>query len=358
MNLNEKILTIGKAVRKRYYIVLLAAAISIQLFAGTGSPVRNYHYYTPENGVSAAVTAIGGINLTNASLTNTSYYNPALLAFRKKTTISTTVRTYYEDEMPLDSYGLPTPESSAWNSNFPACISVEAEDVAFNYINFAKLNFEAGNKGNNLNFANYYLNGYRFSYASKSETEDLALGFNATFLSSRVVHFKETTADDPYDTVFIDDRGFGYSIDLGGVYKTETFAVGFFIPNMLSKIYWKDDENVSMQSRLHTGVQYGTENSYVVTGYSGRFGFKSDHAYHFGFQQNIRMGTITGEYYTVPLRIGAYADENLRKLNQLNYSFGSGITYRYFDLDFSFSTADNSWNEYLFMATISVSMEQ
>lgn len=319
-------------------------------------PFDNYDYYLPANGLSPQVAATGGINLTNPNFTNTSYYNPSLLAFRKPSTVSISYRLYNEKNTELDEDQLPVGTSLSWHREALSYVGIEAQNFAFNYYSLAMLHHDKGEQYQNRNYLNYYLNGYRVAYGS--ESGQLAFGVNFTLLSGRSIYYSELETEDNTAVKFIDDRAFGYGFDFGAVVKSNTLAYGFFIPNLLSSIYWRDHDRQSMRRRFITGAQYGTDDSFIVTGLSRKFDFKSPNTYHIGIQQNINVGRIRGEYHEIPIRIGAYSEEPLWKLEHLNYGFGTGIKYGYFTLDISVNTVDNNWNDYYILSSISISVDQ
>ncbi len=330
-------------------IIMVSTALTFAL------PIRNYDYYLTENGLSPQVAATGGINLTNPSFTNTSFYNPSLLAFREPSTVSISYRIYHEDETKLNDYDLPEETSLLWHRSAISYIGVEAQNFSFNYYSLSQLNFDEGEQNNDRNYINYYLDGYRISYGS--ESGQLAFGLNFSFLTGRAVYYRELGVENK-PTEFIDDKAYGYGVDFGAVIKSNTLAYGLFIPNMLSRIHWSESSRQSMQRRFITGVQYGTDESFIVTGLSRKFDFKSSSTFHVGIQQNIDIGTIRGEYNTVPIRIGAYSEKPLWQLEYLRYGFGSGIRYGYFMLDLSINTTHKDWKNYYILGSISVSIDQ
>lgn len=318
-------------------------------------PITNYHYYRTANGLSPAVSATGGINLTNARFPNTSYYNPAVLAFRRTSTLSTSLRFYNEKETLLNELGIPENESFQWHSESMAYIGIEAENVAFNYFSMANIEHEYTDHDDFQNYLDYYLDCYRVSYGSKSGM--LAFGLNISYLTGRTVYLRETKENNitKVDN-FVDEKARGYSLDFGAVVKSNNFSYGLYIPNLMSKLYWSESDNVSLQRRFAAGVQVGNDRSFISSGISRRFRFRSANTYHFGFQQFVQMGTIRGQSYIMPVRLGAYSSESFWKFKDLNYGFGTGIQSGYFHFDISLNTSDFEWDNYYIMTSISMTM--
>jgi len=341
-------------------IIYTALLIIVYLYISTGLaadklPITNYHYYRVSNGLSAAVSATGGINLTNASFSNTSFYNPALLAFRDKSTISTTFRIYKDNSSILNQQGLPVNESFQWHKDSISSLGLESEEVAFNYFSMANINFEHQSENGFQNYLDYYLDCYRVSYASKSGS--LAFGFNTSFLMGRAVYLRQQIIEDEKIVeAFIDDKAKGYSVDFGAVIKSDNVSYGLYIPNLISKIYWRDSKNNSLCRRLKAGIQVGSDDSFISSSISRKFRFRADNTYHIGLQQSIHVGAIRGGYYKIPIRIGAYSTESLWNYKELNYGIGTAFQQGYFTIDVSVNTVDSHWEDYHITLSISVGM--
>ena len=320
-------------------------------------PVTYYDYWSPLNGYSPEVSATGGLNLTRPHSTHTAFYNPALLAFRDRTTISASMRYNGEDESHFDSRGIPGEGSSSWQRENFSYLGIDSENIGFSYVALASLQMDKRTVSDETEYANYldyYLDAYRFSFAEK--TGLLSFGLNLSLINGRVVYLRERLEGDLQLTEqFVDSRGWGYNLDFGAAVKNGNVSYGLTIPNLLSKVFWEDHENYSFQRRLHAGIQYGEGVNYIVSGLSRKFDFSSNNTYHLGMQQMISFGMIRGQYQYLPLRVGVFA-EKFNNLKRLGYSLGTGYSFSYFQLDLAYVMHDQQEKRYSALFSLSVGL--
>ncbi len=334
-------------------IILCTGILPAQEF-----PLNNFDYFRVTNGVSPSVTAIGGINLANASYSHSSYYNPALLAFREQSAFSLSVRQYLTKNEDIDGFGLPAKNSLEWNSDYIGYLGFEAPNIAASYLSMSAFTTDkkADIGGTDKRFySSYFLDAYRLSLADNNN--NLAFGVNLSFLNGRFVYLREREDDtgDMINENFVDSRVYGYSLDFGAVVRWEKFSYGLMIPNTVSRMFWNDYPNKSLERRLQMGVQYGDDTSFVTSGFSRRFVWSAKNVYHSGFQHIVGLGMFKGHIFEMPLRVGAYG-HRLRKFKDLSYSIGTGIQYGYFTFDTSFSVTDKNWDKYIITSSISVGL--
>jgi len=348
-----------KRARCLLLLVLFVLFLTANIFASS-FPISYYDYLNFSNNFSAEVAGSGGLNLTRPHSTDTSYYNPALLAFRETTTISMTYRYLFEKERVYDNLHIPERGSTDWDKDDFCYLGIDSENVGFSYLSFASLQLDRIVENNGVterHYIDYYLNGYRVSFADRSGL--LAFGLNLTLLSGRVVYFRDsilekgerrgTTGD------FIDSRGWGYNLDFGAAVKNGSMSYGLTIPNILGKVYWRDNPDYSLQRRFNLGIQYGTDRDFITFGLSRKFNFSSNSTYHLGLQQLISFGLLRGEYQFMPLRLGLFS-EKFTRIKDLGYSIGTGYTYKILQIDVSYMMLDQEKNRHTILMTLSVGL--
>ncbi len=327
------------------------------LLAANGIPLSFYDYHRPLNGFSPEVTATGGLNVTNPQSSHTAFYNPALLAFRDKTVIAVTARYFSEQKTGYDEKELPEANSIEWYRSDFSYFGFDGEGVGFSYAALADLSLErmvSGEETTERHYADYYLDAYRISFAERSGM--LGIGFNLSLLTGRVVYYRESIQDDlHFAGQFTDKRGWGYNMDFGAVVKSGGLSYGLTVPNLLSKLYWQGERNETLQRRIHTGIQWGNENNYVVSGYSRKFSLSSKSTYHLGMQQIMDFGMIRGQRHYLPLRVGINT-ESFRKLKEIGYSIGSGYRFSVFQIDAAFMTDHGDRERFTVQVSLSVGL--
>ena len=320
-------------------------------------PVVFYDYWQVVNGYSPQVAGTGGLNLTEPHTTHTAFYNPALLAFRERTVISGSIRYFKEDETLYAADQLPDRESSKWYRKNFSYLGIDSENVGFSYFSLANLHLEReypAGESTERYYLDYYLDAYRLSFAEKSGL--LAFGLNLSLLKGRVVYLRESMQEEDYLTEqFIDSPGWGYNLDFGAVVKSDRMSYGLTIPNLLGKIYWKDNPDYTLQRRLHLAAQWGAGENYITGGLTRKFDFKSDNTYHLGFQQAISFGVFRGEYQFLPLRVGLFF-EQFKNWQDVGYSIGSGYQYSIFQIDISYMMLNQEKKNHSLVAAISVGL--
>lgn len=320
-------------------------------------PIDFYDYFTVANAFSAEVAGTGGLNVTNPHSSHTSFYNPGLLAFRQTTTLSATLRHFSEGETDYGADQLPESNSNRWFKNGFSYFGMDTENLGFSYFALTKLQMDREIRTEEVierYYVDYYLDAYRFSFADRSGL--VAFGFNMTLLAGRAVYLQETIVDQiGVSELFVDSRAWGYNLDFGAVLKSGNLAYGVMVPNLLSRVYWQDNPNYSLQRRLHAGMQFGDDYNYILTGISRKFDLSSDSVYHIGLQQILSFGVIRGDYHYLPLRVGIHAEE-FRRLRDIGYSAGTGYRYSIFQIDISYMMSERENNGYGVLMAISVGL--
>ena len=328
-------------------IVFMATGVNLR---GDPFPVDFYDYQQVINGYSPQVSAVGGINVTEAGTTHTAFYNPALLAFRDRTTISATMRYLSEEETAYSGNQIPVNESVEWYRNGFSYLGVDSENIGFAFFSVADLEIDreiTTGEGTDRYYLDYYLDAYRFSFAEKSGL--LAFGFNLTFLTGRTVFLKEQIREEfTISEQFVDSKGWGYSLDFGAAVKSGSISYGLTIPNLMGKVHWQGQRNYSLQRRLQAGVQWGEGDSYVMSGISRKFALSSETTYHIGLERAINFGVAGGEYQFMPFRVGIFT-EKFDKFKNIGYGIGTGYQYSIFQIDLSYLMADQERKSYSVM---------
>ena len=345
---------------RQKFIATILLTLAISTFVATNvfaNPIFNYDYHNTENGHSPAALATGGLNITNPNGTHTAYGNPALLAFRDNTNIATTFRLYHDTNSIYNSQGMPPKNSFEWKKEHFTYLGVDAKRIGVSYSNLAdlKVDRQEVNEDRITNYyADYYLDAYRISVADN--TGGLSFGLSVSLLKGRMVYLSESSDNEfaPFEReVFIDSKGLGYSIDFGAAVHYGALNYGLMIPNVLSRVYWQDEPNKSLDRKVQLAAQWGNEKNYIVSGISRKFDFKSPTIYHMGFQQNFYYGAIKGIEYYMPLRLGLYG-KSFKNISDNVFSIGSGFTYSYFQFDSTYSITDIKNNHYMILSALSV----
>ncbi|MFA5498536.1 MAG: hypothetical protein WCX83_03165 [Candidatus Cloacimonas sp.] len=346
----------------RYQIIGLILLLLLIIPCGThlfANPIYNYDYHNVENEHSPAVIATGGLNVTNPFGTHTANGNPALLVYRKTATIASSFRLFHSNNNTYDNLGMPPKKSLEWKGEYLTYLGFDTEKIGFNYHNLVNLNMDHHQISDSLDkhyYSNYYLNAYKLSIADSNQ--QFAMGLSISFLSGRMVYLSEqnTNTESPYQRdLFIDSRGLGYAVDLGAATSYDTINFGMKIPNVMSKVYWKDQPNKKLDRKIQLGIQWGDEQNFVVSGLSRKFDFKSKNTYHLGIQQNIRYGVIGGIEYYVPLRVGING-KSLINIRDNTISVGTGYEISSFQIDVSYSLIDVRKNYYSLVTAISFTL--
>ncbi len=338
------------------FLTVFWLLLMISLQAGS-FPVAFYDYHQTVNGYSPEVSSVGGLNLTNPQSSHTAFYNPALLAYRTKTTMSSTFRFFSERTTEYDHRQMPDENSMRWYRDNFSYFGFDSENIGFSYVALANLAIEREVHHEDHDeriHTDYYLDAYRFSFADK--TGLLAMGFNVSLLAGRVVYLRESIIDeDSYTEQFIDSRGWGYNIDFGAIIKSGSISYGLTIPNLLSRVYWQDNPDHSLERRLHAGFQWGDGENYLVSGYSRKFDLSSQATYHLGLQQIIDFGMIRGGYHSMPLRLGLHT-ESFRSLKDIGFSAGTGYQYSVFQIDLAYMVDSIERNREVFLFSLSIGL--
>ncbi|MBW6516730.1 MAG: hypothetical protein K0B81_08990 [Candidatus Cloacimonetes bacterium] len=317
-------------------------------------PITFYDYQQVINNYSPQVAAVGGLNITEPTNTHTAFYNPALLAFREKTVITATLRYFSEAKTAYGVDQQPVHDSSKWYRNDFSYLGIDSHNIGFSYVALADLklerDYETEGESERL-YLDYYLDAYRFSFAERSGL--LAFGFNLSFLTGRTVYLRELSQDDVYiSEQFVDSRSWGYNVDFGAAVKSGGLSYGLTIPNLLSRVYWKDHPSYSLQRRLQAGIQWGEDENYLLAGISRKFDFSSDNLYHFGLERAISFGLLRGDYQYMPLRLGLFT-EQFNNLKDIGYAFGTGFQYSMLQIDLSYMMIDQEKKNYAVLLSLS-----
>jgi len=350
-------------IRLRVFHILLFKLFILPVMANLSAitfPVSFYDYQSFSNGYSAEVAGTGGLNLTRPHSTHAAYYNPALLAFRDRTTVTLTYRYNFEKSRVYDNLQMPEHSSIDWYKEDFCYLGIDSENVGFSYLSLANLQLDRMVEANDFrerHYIDYYLNGYRLSFADRSGL--LAFGLNLTLLSGRVVYFRDSSQiegkDDGLAKDFIDSRGWGYNIDFGAAVKSGYLSYGLTVPNILSRVYWRDNPDHSLQRRFNLGLQYGSDDDFVTFGLSREFNFSADSTYHLGVQQLLSFGLLRGDYQFVPLRLGLFS-EKFKRIKDLGYSIGTGYNYKVVQIDISYTMLNQENKRHTVLMTLSLGL--
>ena len=155
---------------KKSQIVIISVFALILMVSGSKLwgdpfPVDFYDYQQVINGYSPHVSAVGGINVTEAGKTHTAFYNPALLAFRDRTTISATMRYLSEEETSFGGNQTPDIGSAEWYRNGFSYLGMDTENIGVSYFSVADLEIDREITTGEVTehyYLDYYLDAYRF----------------------------------------------------------------------------------------------------------------------------------------------------------------------------------------------------
>lgn len=324
----------------KYPLLILFVLLVTGLLAQVSPlPITSYDYSMPESNVSAIAMGMGAMNITNSSDPFASYSNPALLGNNEHTLAYTSFRLSNDDE--LSFWEAASISNTLREKQFKYFTAV-AKQVAFSYQPVSSVNISEIDAENHKSlYYDYKLDKVQMSLGITDKNwPNLAAGLNLKYLSGRLVMLEEQIYGTDYLRInFIDDKVKGFSTDLGFLYKTDSFVYALTAYDLFSGLYWENYSTKSIQRRIATGIEYGSEGSKVNLGVQAKISKDPDTTYHIGYSNGLSWDSTdftsdTSTRQGLDLRAGLYS-QDFHGTDNINVTVGGGYYYQLFRFDFA-----------------------
>ncbi len=318
---------------KKFLVITILLLVVFQL---TAFPIRRYEYHLPEKQVSAIALSLGGSHVTYENGSAPDYNNPAILAYLNgmKASVSYQMRNSGEENT-----GLTIENSNKLKRSQFVYANAFADLGAISFQPLADLsetNTYTDSGRVFSEYSSYSLNSVGFTYAEKRKNSSFGLNFKYMF--GRLVYKQdEITNGVIINEDFIDDRVHGFTTDFGVLYKSGNYSSGFVVYDILSQLYWKKSENVTLKQRFAFGNQIGNEEGAFISTVTGYVRKSMKQTYHFGLVKNYSiLGSSTRNS---SVRTGVYS-RDFSSQKKIFVTMGS--TYRYDKINFELSMVVNN----------------